>query len=150
MIENAVLKIEPDQYWAIVLQVKNFGQTPAYGVSIVTDYALTDPIQPNAILPIAASAEKHARTIMGPGKIHVVRLPCSVTRCLLTNGEFGFAKMSEAGNKVYVWGRIDYMTFDEHRWLTFQLVCHMGQVTSFSFCEAGNDADDQHRQEYNS
>ena len=152
MIEGAVLEAEPNlpNDWAIHVQVKNFGQTPAYGVAITTEYELADPKPTEAIFPITAAAIKHARTIMGPNKIHVLRLPCDNTRCYLTNGTFGFSRISSAGKKVYVWGRIDYMTFDEHRWLTFQLVCHMGQVTAFSFSEAGNDADDQHRQEYRS
>ena len=79
---------------------------------------------------------------------HSIRLQCTKTYCLLSNGEFGFTQMSAAGKRVYVWGSVDYMTFDEHRWLTFQLVCYMGQMLSFGFCEAGNDADDEHRQEY--
>jgi hypothetical protein len=152
MIEKVFLEAEPNppNNWAIHIEIKNFGQTPAYGVIVTSEYELTDPKGDELIFLITTAAQKHARTIMGPSKVLTLRLPCNVIPCYLTNGTFGFTQMSNAGKRAYVWGRIDYTTFDEHRWLTFQMVCHMGQVTAFGFCEAGNDADDQYRQDYNS
>lgn len=123
--------------WYIHVIVKNFGQTPAYFAIAKSEQAIGAERPKDELIGFSADAITHPEAVLPPGHFHTVRIKG------LDNGITDFTANRTAGNKGYVWGRIDYMdAFGNFRWLTFQMISHFGQVAQFGYCEKGNGTDD--------
>jgi hypothetical protein len=145
-VEWAKLECEQGtEDWAIHVLVKNAGQTPAYNVAITTDREIGPPKPNDITLGFSDNADSHPKCSIGPGASTTLRLPCNWDFCTMVPGIEGWNEAARNGDRAYVWGRIDYTSFEKPHWLTFQMECAFHtQVNSFGLCANGNDSDEQH------
>lgn len=145
-VEWARLECEQGNNWSIHVSIKNAGQTPAYKVTINTDREIGAPKPDDVTLAFSKNADSHPRSSIGPGASIILRLPCNWDFCVMDPGIQGWQQAAKNGERAYVWGRIDYITFEKPHWVTFQMECAFhSQVNSFGLCANGNDSDEQHK-----
>jgi hypothetical protein len=133
-VETAVLTRNPNGAgsWEVHLLVKNFGATPARKLAPTLERDIKKEIGRDVLLPFSKDAKTQKPQIIAPGQTITIRCPM---------GNFDWGVTRAAGNKAYVWGRIDYVdAFKRKRWVTLQMVHDLHDVDQFYFCEAGNDS----------
>jgi len=134
-VKSATLSRNPDGTgpWAVHLILKNFGATPADKLVVKLERDTKAAIARDALLPLSANAVTQGPQSIAPGHFVTIRAP------LLANN-FNFAGSRAAGNKAYVWGRVDYIdAFKRKRAITIQMVHDLDDIEPFAFCEVGND-----------
>jgi hypothetical protein len=123
--------------WAIHITFKNSGSTPAYNVVIKAAHKF--PVkETDEIFPLPNEPTTHRINTIPPGDITTTRI--NFNELPISWNEW--AVFRDANQKAYIWGRMDYVdAFDKPRWITFQMVYHLGVVADFAFCDKGNDSD---------
>lgn len=137
-IEDALFQMNPGggEAWYIHIAMKNFGSTPAYKATIKAEHSVMAPIADDALLPLGPQAKTYPTLAIAPGNCPTVRIHCPE----LMAGKASWALAAKSEKKAYVWGRIEYFSFNQQRSTTFQMVCHFGAAANFTFCQNGNDA----------
>lgn len=124
--------------WYIHLLIRNFGTTPAYAAIPITQWEIGAHRNETTVFPIGAAAVAHPKTMIPPGHAHTIRIHCPP----IGAGLDGWASQGAADHRAYLWGRVDYRdAFDMPHWAKFQMTCYFGTVSSFAYCEAGNESD---------
>jgi hypothetical protein len=124
--------------WYIHVAVKNFGQTPASSLIVKTEYKIAPQENGHPVFPLSINAQTHPKAYFAPGHQQTVRIHCPE---MGIGGNQKWDEFGHANYKAYLWGRIDYIDcFEEPRFLTFQMLCHFGQVTGFAQCAVGNES----------
>jgi hypothetical protein len=126
-----------NEHWYVHVVLRNFGSTPAYLTRARIEKEIGAASKPDDVtLTLTANAENHAATVIPPGHIHTIRTTG------LQNGLQTYLQYRNAGNRSYVWGRIEYTdAFGEPHWLILQMLHYHGQVRQFAFCQRGNESD---------
>lgn len=142
-VNEATFQMEPDGRWAILIKLRNSGQTPAYDVRAVVERDFAAPRNEASVFPLTDEADIFPTFTFAPQSPHTIHLPCDEPPLDIARGQDGWYAISQSDMRAYVWGRIDYSTFGKPHWTTFQMVNYFSNVASFSFCAAGNDSSRQ-------
>ena len=139
-IESARLARNPHDAngpWSILIQVKNFGQTPAQIVAAKFEKQLGPRRNETVIFPFTQNAEDHPSpgVRIAPGHFHTVAIQCQE----IGVGQAGWTARSLAHHKTYVWGRLEYVdAFSFRRFIRFQMYYDFDEMEQFALCESGN------------
>jgi hypothetical protein len=125
--------------WAVELSLKNYGQTPAYKVSVVVDKQIGVEERDETVrFEMTDGKQTFPESALGPQATITIRLNDG-----LPNGAATWLEHRSHGHRAYAWGRISYVdTFRKNRWTDFQAVNFFGQIHQFGYCQAGNGTDD--------
>jgi len=142
-VDEAKFERDSEERWAIHITLKNSGQTPAYDVKATVERGFSAPRNEAGTFPLTDEADIFPTFTFGAQSPHTVRLPCDEPPSDIPTGLNGWYAISQSDMRAYLWGRIDYVTFEKPQWTTFQMVNHFGNVANFSFCAVGNDSSRQ-------
>lgn len=132
-LESSVLEQhQPRNEWKIGTKFKNFGQTPAYNMTLTVERSIVDiskehPFEPPELEPHGTESD------LGPGQDLVVssELPD------LVGDTWGAYRARQKA--IFLWGRIDFTdAFGEKRWVKFRLYQVSGTNLNLGYCEEGN------------
>lgn len=124
--------------WPIHIVIKNFGQTPAFNLTIKAARGIDLDAANSRALEIPSGADISPCVAVAPNHITTMRLAG------LENGIIDWREAARLRQKAYLWGRIDYFdVFGHSHFTTFQMVCAFEQgVHQFGFLQHGNGSDD--------
>ena len=119
------------QSWAIEIQIRNFGQTPAHDLKTKVDYAISN----NPIVEFPEPKHAPPAADLAPG--HYFATPVHM---LKTVEDQVFTPVGPNVDKeTYLWGQISYRdVFGHSRETHFRLVHTDPSVYEFGFCDEGN------------
>jgi len=115
------------------MDIKNFGQTPAYGARADIDYTIIDTTDAATFVPPPPSVIGKKNDI-GPGHYFKIRFPVHE----LKDDVWGLFKKRR--KTLFVWGRVEFTdAFGDERWLTFRLYQDGHYIRNLLFCPEGNE-----------
>jgi hypothetical protein len=124
--------------WLIHVVIKNFGQTPAFNLTIKAARGIDLNAANSKALEIPSDADISPCVAVAPNHVTTMRLGG------LENGVIDWRQAARLRQKVYLWGRVDYFdVFGHPHFTAFQMVCAFEQwVHQFGFLQHGNGTDD--------
>jgi hypothetical protein len=133
-VNNAAFKFLPSTNRTYIdVVIRNYGQTPAYGMIVTVEAAVALIYSADAVIPISTEAEAQAETTFAPGHSNTIHINRNEM------AQMFWERHRNARCHGYIWGRIDYKdAFDKAHFTTFQLVNDFTDTESFSFCQKGN------------
>jgi hypothetical protein len=128
----------PDGRWAIVLQLRNFGQTPARIIGAKIEKHIGPRKDDSSVFVLSANADETAAGYrLASDAFHTLRIECNE----IGGGIDGWNGARRVRAMAYVWGRIEYTDiFDEAWYIAFQAMGDFGEIATMELCRVGNDA----------
>lgn len=119
--------------WMIELKIKNFGQTPAYRVTLVIETQFIDASAEKSFVPPAPTYEVSV-TDLAPGHTQTTQQDIPGLSGQIWNDFKAYQIV------IFFWGRIDFVdAYGRKRWIRFRLYQNGGYLLNLSYCAEGNE-----------
>jgi hypothetical protein len=131
---------DPDP-WDIEMDIKNFGQTPAYGVQADFDFTIVDTTSAYSFaFPTPRIVGR--RNDIGPGHYFKIRVALPDLRSEV------WTLFKQRQKTLFVWGRVTFTdAFGHERWMTFRMFQDGNNIRNFLFWHEGNETSETPKRE---